>query len=317
MNEKGIYIGIDIGGTKCAVVRGKAENGKISVLKKVKFPTADCQGTLERIFSETQKMMPAEAIGISCGGPLDEAGGVIMSPPNLPGWDNIEIKKMLEDRFRIPARLLNDANACAVAEWKWGAGKGTEDMVFLTFGTGMGAGLILNGRLYSGASGMAGEVGHVRLRDSGPIGYGKHGSFEGFCSGGGLAKWAKEIAYSAKQNGKIAFGARSDEDVEALTGAKLAELAREKNADALALFDKCGEMLGEGLAIIIDLLNPSLIVIGSIYQRCEELLIGGMKRSLEKEALSASLKEVKIVPAKLTESIGDIAALAAAAGEYN
>jgi len=317
MSDKGIYIGIDIGGTKCAVVRGKAGNGQISVLKKVKFPTADCQGTLERIFSEVQKMMPAEAIGISCGGPLDEVRGVIMSPPNLPDWDNIEIKKMLEDRFGIPARLLNDANACAVAEWKWGAGRNAENMVFLTFGTGMGAGLILNGKLYSGASGMAGEVGHVRLRESGPLGYGKHGSFEGFCSGGGLAKWAKEIAHTAKAGGGVAFGARTNEEIDALSGARLAELAREKNADAIKLFEDCGEMLGEGLSIIIDLLNPSLIVIGSIYQRCEELLVGGMRRSLEKEALSPSLKAVEIVPAKLTESIGDIAALAAAAGEYN
>ena len=310
------YIGIDIGGTKCAVTSGALEDGRIIVREKVKFPTADCQATLERIFLEVEKMMPADAIGISSGGPLNEEEGVIMSPPNLPGWDNIEIKKMLEERFSVPAKLLNDANACAVAEWKWGAGQGCENMVFLTFGTGMGAGLILDGKLYSGTCGMAGEVGHIRLRESGPTGYGKAGSFEGFCSGGGLAKWAKSIAYEAKEAGRVAFSANSDEEIEALSGAKLAELARLGDGDAISLFEESGRMLGESLAILVDILNPQAIVIGSIYQRCEDLLAKGMREALKKEALPISYEAVRIVPAALSESIGDIAALAVAACDY-
>ena len=310
------YIGIDIGGTKCAVTAGKLNGGNITVTQKVKFPTADCVSTLERIFSEVEKMMPADAIGISSGGPLNEDTGVIMSPPNLPDWDNIEITRMLEERFNVPARLLNDANACAVAEWKWGAGQGSRNMVFLTFGTGMGAGLILDGKLYSGTCGMAGEVGHIRLRKSGPVGYGKEGSFEGFCSGGGLAKWAKSIAYKAKESGRVAFSANSNAEIEALDGARLAELARLGDPDAISLFEECGRMLGEGLAIIVDIINPQKIVIGSIYQRCEKLLIKGMRETLEKEALPISYEAVDIVPAALSESIGDIAALAVAACEY-
>lgn len=316
IKDEKIYIGIDIGGTKCAVVRGTMRDGEISVLEKVKFPTADCGATLSRIFAEVEKMMPADAIGVSSGGPLDEERGVIMSPPNLPDWDNIEITKMLTERFGIPARLLNDANASAVAEWKWGAGKGAKNMIFLTFGTGMGAGLILDGRLYSGECGMAGEVGHIRLRKGGPVGYGKPGSFEGFCSGGGLAKWAKSIAYEAKGAGRVAFSAKTDEEIEALNGASLAALARLGDPDATALFEECGIMLGEGLSILVDILNPSLIVIGSIYQRCEKLLIKGMHKALEREALPISYKAVKIAPAALSESIGDIAALAVAACEY-
>ena len=97
-------------------------------------------------------------MGISCGGPLDASSGVILSPPNLPGWDNVKIVQMIEEKFGVPCGLQNDANACALAEWRFGAGKGTKNMIFLTFGTGMGAGLILDGKLYAGTNGMAGEI---------------------------------------------------------------------------------------------------------------------------------------------------------------
>ena len=163
-----MFTGIDIGGTKCAVIVGD-ENG---IVEKIKFPTTNVDDTLQNIINAVEKLGANDAIGISCGGPLDSKRGVIMSPPNLPGWDNIEIVKMLKDRFNVPVAIANDANACAMAEWKFGAGRGCDNMVFMTFGTGLGAGLILDGKLYSGTNDMAGEVGHVRLSDFGPVGYG-------------------------------------------------------------------------------------------------------------------------------------------------
>ena len=169
MNMK---IGIDIGGTKCAVVLGDEKQ----IVKKIRFDTTSRDETIDNIINAVDSMGKADAIGISCGGPLDSKRGIIMSPPNLPEWDDVHIVDMLTERFGIPAYLCNDANACALAEWKYGAGRGTENMVFLTFGTGLGAGLILGGRLYEGTSGMAGEVGHVRLSQFGPVGYGKMGS---------------------------------------------------------------------------------------------------------------------------------------------
>ena len=134
-------------------------------------------------------------IGISCGGPLDSKKGIIFSPPNLPGWDNVPITRILSDEFGVETALQNDANACALAEWLMGAERGHSNMIFLTFGTGMGAGLILNGRLYSGTNDLGGEVGHIRLAKTGPVGFGKAGSFEGFCSGGGIAQLAKSIVF--------------------------------------------------------------------------------------------------------------------------
>ena len=182
--------GIDIGGTKCAVIVGD-ENG---IADKIKFETTTVDETIKNIISAVEKLGANDAIGISCGGPLDSKRGVIMSPPNLPGWDNIEIVKMLEEQFKVPVNIQNDANACALVEWKYGAGRGTENMIFLTFGTGLGAGLILDGRLYAGTNDMAGEVGHIRISDYGPVGYGKAGSFEGFCSGGGIAEIGRMVA---------------------------------------------------------------------------------------------------------------------------
>lgn len=143
-----------------------------------------------------------EIIGVSCGGPLDTNRTHICCPPNLPLWDNVPVVDYLESRLDIPAKLENDADACALAEWRCGAGKGCDSMIFLTFGTGLGAELILTGRLYTDASGMAGEVGHVRLTEHGPSGYGKFDSFEGYCSGGGIAQLGKSYARRERQLGK-------------------------------------------------------------------------------------------------------------------
>ncbi len=297
-------IGIDIGGTKCAVVRG---NEKGEILKKEKFSTSDRESTIKNIIAAAEKMGDCDAIGISCGGPLDSVYGVIKSPPNLPGWDNVEIVKILKDRFSVPVFLKNDADACALAEWKFGAGKGTENMIFLTFGTGLGAGLILGGRLYSGACDMAGEVGHIRLADFGPVGYGKAGSFEGFCSGGGIAQMGKTVAKENSQMGhSVSF---ADDEI---TAKSIADAALNGDENAIAVYRQCGQMLGKGLSILIDILNPELIVLGSIFQRSEELLRGEMTKVIAKETLSPSRNACRIVPALLGESLGDVASLCVA-----
>ena len=154
MNTK-YYLGVDIGGTKCAVVRGDSEG---HILEKTRFDTRDCAATVARILDTAAAMAESAArqgqavcaVGVSCGSPMDSARGIIREPPNLPGWVDVPITDMLTARLGLPAALCNDANACALAEWRFGAGKGTRNMVFLTFGTGMGAGLILDGRLYAG-----------------------------------------------------------------------------------------------------------------------------------------------------------------------
>ena len=303
-------IGVDIGGTKCAVVCGD-ENG---IARKIRFATLSKDETVPKIIDAIRELGGGESIGISCGGPLDAERGCILSPPNLIGWDNVPITKILGDAFGVPAYLCNDADACALAEWQYGAGKGTANMIFLTFGTGMGAGLILGGRLYRGSCGMAGEIGHMRMSPFGPTGYGKAGSFEGFCSGGGIAQLGQTLALEKLQRGETLPYCKDKRELGGITAKILADHACLGDETAMETYRLCGEKLGEGLSVLIDVLNPQTIVIGSIFARAEDLLREPMERALKREALAFSLGRCKIVPAALGEQIGDYAALSVAYG---
>lgn len=313
-----IYLGLDIGGTKCAVIIG---DESFSVKRKVTFDTKTERG-YESILNEFQdhidyllaefKDSHLKCIGISCGGPLDSVAGVIYSPPNLPGWDNVSIVEIFEKRYGVPAVLQNDANACALAEWMMGAGKGTSNMIFLTFGTGMGAGLILNGMLYSGTNDLGGEVGHIRLAETGPTGYGKAGSFEGFCSGGGIAQLARTVLTEKfKANIPVSF-CPSKEKIDQVDTKMVAMAAQAGDPVAKEIINISAEYLGRGLAILIDILNPECIVIGSVYSRNVDLFKPIVDILLQNEALAPALKVCEIKPAALGDSIGDYAALCVA-----
>ncbi|MDR1336700.1 MAG: ROK family protein [Tannerella sp.] len=312
-------LGIDIGGTKIAIILAKEKNG-IEIVDKVTFPTAEVNETIQGIFSRLRELMEkhglnetnTHAAGISCGGPLSSGRGVVMSPPNLPGWDNIPIVDMVKERFHIPCALQNDANACALAEWQFGAGRGTKNMVFLTFGTGMGAGLILNGQLYSGTNDNAGEVGHIRLAPFGPVGYGKSGSFEGFASGGGIAQLARTKLMEKFQMGETVSWC-DRESIDAVTAQTVALNAGKGDPLALEIIRISGSYLGMGLAVLVDILNPECIVIGSIYSRNETLFCPLIEEVLQKEALGLARQVCRIRPAELGEHIGDYAAVSIAA----
>ncbi|MEX0332464.1 MAG: ROK family protein [Puniceicoccaceae bacterium] len=285
-------LGIDIGGTKCAVCLGSVG---AQVLGRREIPTG---GNPEKVLDQLAAMgrelagefAPPQSVGIVCGNPMDAKRGLILSPPNLPGWDAVPVVEYFRNHFNLPVRLMNDANAGALAEWQYGAGQGTRNLVFCTMGTGFGCGLILDGRLYEGTNGNAGEIGHVRLTPDGPEGYGKAGSVEGWCSGGGIARLTKTHQ----------------------TTKALAEAAKAGDKEAIAIFETVGERLGMALSMTVDLFNPEVIVIGSIFVRCEELLRPAMERVMQRECLPSALEACRVVPAALGEAIGDKAALAVA-----
>lgn len=318
-----MYIGgIDIGGTKCAALIGELQDGGIRPGARVAFPTpATPEAALEQLAEALSEAAAREgispealaAIGVSCGGPLSSAEGRILSPPNLPGWDDVHVCEFFTARFGVPCGLQNDANACALAEWRFGAGRGTRNMVFLTFGTGLGAGLILDGRLYAGTNDNAGEVGHVRLSSHGPVGYGKAGSFEGFCSGGGLAQLARTRAHEAIQRGAPFAFCPDMAALDSLSAKSVALAADAGDADALAIYAECGQMLGRGLSVIIDILNPEAIVIGSVYARSEHLLREAALAEIRREALPQAVAVCRLLPAALGDAIGDYAALSVGA----
>jgi len=321
MANKQHLIGVDIGGTKCAVVLGEYDGSEIRIINKVNFPTQIAKGP-EYILNEIKSAVHDQikgvskseiaGIGISCGGPLNSKTGTILSPPNLIGWDNIKVVEIFEQEFGIKTYLQNDANACALAEWRFGAGRGLDNVIFLTFGTGMGAGLILNGKLYSGTNDMAGEVGHIRMADFGPVGYGKAGSFEGFCSGGGIKQLAITMAMEKLQMGEQVSFCNNIHDLDSITAKTVSDAAFAGDELAKRIYEISGEYLGKGLSIMIDMLNPEAIIIGSIFTRSRDLLWPTAEKVIKAESLNYSNAVCKILPAQLGDHIGDYAALAVA-----
>jgi glucokinase len=321
----GILVGVDIGGTKTAVVVGEAPPEGLRILDRMAFltePRTRGWADVVQEIIETTRLLVARhdggrsrspaCIGVSCGGPLDSRAGLIQSPPNLPGWDDVPLTRELSRGLGCDAYLQNDANACALAEWRFGAGRGARTMVFLTFGTGMGAGLIIDGRLFEGTNDLAGEVGHWRLAEEGPHGYGKNGSFEAFCSGSGIAKLARAAAEKRFAEGGVVAFCPDRASLPAVTARGVAEAAEAGDSLARDIYATSGRYLGRGLSLIIDVINPERIVIGSIFARCGALLRSSMEAEIAREALPAAARVCRIVPAELGESIGDYACLSVA-----
>jgi glucokinase len=312
------FASVAIGGTKCSVALAVEGTTGFEWLARRRFATMDSPANVISLLIEQLDEMRlgtgAElmAIGLVCGGPLDEEAGLVLSPPNLPRWHRIDVMTPFREHFEVPVRLLNDANAGVLAEWIWGAARGASDAVFITMGTGLGAGMLLNGRLHRGASGLAGEIGHWRLADSGPNGYGKDGSFEGFCSGSGIAKWAQLVALQRLQEGSPSAMASEWYDVADISAEQLAKAADDGDEMAIQLWSNVGRRLGAGLSLLVDILNPDVIVIGGIFNHQRDRLEDSMMEMLDREALTLSLSACRIVPSGLGEQIGDYSGLVTA-----
>jgi len=297
-------LGIDIGGTKTAIVLVTPGG---DVVSRNEFLTRP-ERTFEDYFFELSESIGTSlrdhkcynipAISVSIGGPLDVFKGIIKSPPNLPTWKEVPIKAILQQKFNLPVYVEHDGNAGALAEYFFGAGRGARSIVFLTLGTGFGAGLILDGHLYRGASFTAGELGHIRVSDHGPYAYGKKGSLEGYCSGSGLKKLSAMMFPCRWRDGASVK--------------VLADLANNGDEDAIEVFRESGRYLGRAFAIIADMVNPEKIILGSLGFRLGSLIIRPAMEEFEREALAESFSVCQVVPAALGERIGDLAAICAA-----
>ena len=302
-------LAFDIGGTKCAVSVGKWFNQEIEILEREEVPTKNIPyETFDNLAGFVEKWKTkynVKAAGISCGGPLDTAKGIIVSPPNLDKqWHGFAIVAYIKSRFGLQAKLENDANASALAEWKFGVGKGAKNVVFMTFGTGLGADLILDGTLYSGTNGNAGEIGHIRLENFGPIGYNKAGSAEGFCSGNGIKNLA---ILRAKETGVLID--------ESITAKIIFDKAKQGDEFYFLVVKESAEKFAKVVSLLIDLFNPEVIVAGGVFMRNYDLFMSIMTPIIEQESLSDAYKVCKILPAKIGENIGDYASLAIAVSE--
>jgi glucokinase len=309
MAQPRTILGVDIGGTKTAVLEGTREAVILQRAERATEAHRPFRETFPALLAQMKSTIQTAqaagrrvaAISVSVGGPLRISAGVLLDPPHLPGWWQVPLKEELAAAFpSLPVFVEHDGNAGALAELYFGAGKGRtglRDLIFLTFGTGLGAGIILNGKIFHGATDTAGEVGHLRLSYDGPVGFGKAGSWEGFASGQGLVELAARM-----------FPARWSRDtpIRSMVEAMLAD-----DAEALAVAAEAGKWMGRGMALLVDTLNPQMIVLGSLGVVLGDRVLGPARRALAEEALPQAVAACEIVPAKLGLQIGDVAALMA------
>lgn len=304
-------VGVDIGGTKVACVLADVGG---NILARQWQPTRVHEGwqaVVQQLFQMTEQVLDGvrlqqvRGIGISCGGPLDSRKGIVYSPPNLPGWDAVPIKRLFEERFGLPTRLENDANATALAEHRFGAGRGTRNMVFMTWGTGIGGGLILDGKLYRGTNDLAGEIGHTTVLLDGPLcGCGKRGCLEALASGPSIARRARELAKESPES--LVWQRTSPEEV---TAQHIVEAASEGDIFARFVLAEAATYMGIGIANVAQVLNPERVVLGTLAVKAGDMVLEPLRRALAVHAWGRVREVLQVVPAELGDRAQDLAAI--------
>jgi glucokinase len=304
MSGHASVLGLDIGGTKIAAgVVGSDGRARSFVVA----PTDGARGPedgIERLFELGRKAVAESGagwgdiggVGIGCGGPLDSARGVLIAPLHLPGWTDVPLTDLAERAFERPAVLDNDATAAAAGEHRYGAGKGARNMVYLTVSTGVGGGVVLDGKLYRGATGNGGELGHVTVdwRGRKCRGCGRLGCLEAYASGTSIAERAEEAGLAGATSADVAAGARAGEPV------------------ATAIWNETVDALACGVTSLVNLFEPELVVIGGGVSREGEQLLGPLRDAVHAQAIGPAAREVEIVRAALGDQVGVVGAAAVA-----
>ncbi len=310
--ERSIYLGVDIGGTKVAAglvdARGK-------ILCKTRVPMSSTGSEAEGLASVEQAIEAAmgmkprlrdavAAIGISSPGPLDPRAGVIINPPNLPCWRNLQITKKLKTRRRLPIHLDNDANAAALAEAAWGAGQGYDSVFYATLGTGIGAGIVFGGKIYHGRTGCAAEGGHVSIDFHGPkCACGKLGCIEALAAGPAVAKRARgKLATSGAAAERLLE--RAGGKAEGITAEVVAEAWRAGDALAASILQETADLLTVWLGSIVDLLEPDVIIFGGGMGALMSEWFGYIRERLAKWSINSRCEEIPMVRARYGEDSG-------------
>jgi glucokinase len=291
-------IGVDLGGTKiCTGVVN--ESGKLLFSTEVSTDARDgLTAVLGRIFSTIEYVMQRVdrrqflGIGIAAPGPLDYHKGELLSPPNLPGWDAVPLRDIVSERFGLPTYLDNDANAATVAEHLFGAGERADNMVYVTVSTGIGAGLVMDGRLRRGHTGSAAEVGHMIVQQDGPkCNCGNKGCLEAVASGTGIARRAKEV-----------YGKE-------LSAKEVVTLANQGDGAAEKILDDAFHALGIGMVNVVNLFDPSVIVIGGGLSQIGDMLFEPVRLEVANNRFrGTAASKVRVVPARLGTKAGVIGA---------
>ncbi len=317
---QGLLLGIDIGGTKTHMALGRADGALLREAHLEDWTSGDLERDLARISTTARELLAAagvearalEAVGVSAPGPLDPVAGVIRDAPNLPGWHEVAIRARLEAALGRPVRLENDANAAALAEWRFGAGRGARAFVFLTMSTGVGAGLVLEDRLYRGARYGAGEIGHIPVVPDGRLcACGLRGCLEAYTGGAALAARIREdLRAGAKTLIRDFVGG----DPARVNARVWVDALRAGDAYAERLHEEYLDRLSQGIAILILGLDTDCIALGTIVARNPDLFLEPL-RERARARVWPRLRDTRIVPGELGERLPAYAGLCTAALE--
>jgi len=301
-----IIIAVDIGGTQ---IRAAAYlRGSIEPIDMRRTPTQGDETAFERLCALIQSIWPehrtVEKIVVALPGPLNPETGVIYSAPNIPNWENFPIGSELEKRFGTPVRIGNDANLAALGEWRFGAGQGHHHVLYLTISTGIGGGVINDGRMLLGARGLAAEVGHVTVLPGGPLcGCGQRGHLEALASGPAIVRYVQEQLANGKES--------SLRECVKLTARDVSEAAEQGDALAIHALERAGTFIGEALASFLHLFNPSVVIFGGGVSFSGKFLLDPVRASLQKNLMDQSyLRDLTIAHAALGDNAGLMGALA-------
>lgn len=312
VGSKKYKMGVDVGGTnvKIALVD---KNGAIAYSNTVptraemgyEYTISNIKQAINDLMKESKTSKDViEGIGFGFPGLIDCDNGIVRVLPNIPGWINVPIASIIEKEFGIPVKVDNDVRCAALGEFNFGAGRGCKNLVCITVGTGIGSGLIVNGKLVRGADNLAGEIGHIKLQMSGGslCGCGDTGCLESFASGPAIVSMAEEYIKGGKST-KYRELANPD-----ITPYVVAEAAKQGDGVAKRIYEIVGEYIGVGLSSVINLLNPEKIVIGGGVADAGDLLFDPIKRAIANRAMPIQAASVQIVPAELGNSAGVIGA---------
>ncbi len=306
-------VAIDLGGTKilAALVDNRrvvirdysatgAGAGPRAVVKRI-------YGAVDRVLSQAKiNIAQMHSISIAAAGAIDSKNGVVTLSPNLPGWRNIPLAEMIREKYPSRVFLVNDANAAAVGEHCYGAGRGARNMIYLTVSTGIGGGIIISNKLYEGISGAAGEIGHMSIDVNGPLCHcGNIGCFEMLASGTALAK---EAINRIKQGEKSTLIEMLEGKIENITAREIGEAAEKGDKLALSVVNHIATYLGIGLVNLVNIFNPEVIVIGGGVSKLGKLLLDPARKVVQERAFPLQGGAVKIVPAQLGDDSGIIGA---------
>jgi len=313
------FLGIDIGGTKTAVCIGD-ETGEISQSRRI--PTQSVEGperAISRMIDLTHSVLneaditidDISAIGLSAPGPVSVQRGLLIAPPNMPGWIDVPLVNIFQEKLGKPVYMNNDANACALAEYLFGGSRGIQNIVYLTMSTGLGAGFVSGGKIIQGSTDLAGEVGHHVLDIHGPpCPCGQRGCLEIYCGGKNVADRLRKKITEEKIETAILDEAGGDP--EKISFQSFITAIRKKDSFALEAWDEYLERLSQGIGTIIQFMNPQVIIMGTIGIHAGDLIIPEVYRRLPKYAWKIGIDACRIEPSKLGSKIGDLSALALA-----